>query len=161
MKQPKHFFPLLCACVCRGRGWRAGVGGKGLERSVWLNLRLTCGTGEIDEVPPSFTLCREQGRRNRTLQCGGPKLRARSRRGVPGLINGTGGPSKTALPADRAQRHSKNNRPGRGPWVLTGCSFWRKQSGALPPVVGREQGDGGDNQHKLCQLNTGSCNLAH
>lgn len=81
-------------------------------RSVWLNLRLTCGTGEIDEVPLSFTLCGERGYRNRMLQCGGPGLGARSRRGVPRLINGTGGPSKTALPADRARRCSKNNQAG-------------------------------------------------
>lgn len=80
------------------------------KRSNWLNLWLTCGTGEIDEVPLSFTLCRERGYRNRTLQCGRPGLRARSRRGVPWLINGTGGPSKTALPADRAQQCSKNNQ---------------------------------------------------
>lgn len=82
------------------------------RRSVWLNLRLTCGTGEIDEVPPSFTLCRERGYRNRTLQCGRRELGARSRRGVPRLINGTGGPSKTALPLDRARQSSKNNLAG-------------------------------------------------
>lgn len=80
------------------------------KRSVWLNLWLTCGTGEIDEVPLSFILCGERGYRNRTLQCGGPGLGARSHRGVPRLINGTGGPSKTALPADRARRLSKNNQ---------------------------------------------------
>lgn len=82
------------------------------RRSVWLNLWLTCGTGEIDEVPPSFTLCRERGYRNRTLQCGRTGLGARLRRGVPRLINGTGGPSETTLPLDRAWQSSKNNLAG-------------------------------------------------
>lgn len=85
---------------------------KGRPSSVWLNLWLTGGTGEIDEVPPSFTLCRERWYRNRKLQCGRTGLGACSRRGVPRLINGTGGPSKTALPADRAWQSSKNNLAG-------------------------------------------------
>lgn len=107
------------------------------KRSVWLNLRLTCGTGEIDEVPLSFTLCGEQGQRNRTLQCGGPGLRARSRRGVPRLINGTGGPSKTALPTDGARRCSKNNQaeeagPASGSNRLQLLSFWRIHASIWP-----------------------------
>lgn len=106
LKASRAFFPHgECA------GWGVGgVGRGGPKRSVWLNLRLTCGTGEIDEVPLSFTLCGDQGYRNRTLQCGGPGLGARSHRGVSRLINGTGGPSKTALPAVRARQRSKNNQ---------------------------------------------------
>lgn len=61
-------------------------------------------------------------------------LGARSRRGVPRLINGTGGPSKTALPAGRAWRCSKNNLAGRRPRppARTGSGFWRKHTSAEP-----------------------------
>lgn len=105
LSSQRHFFPFFPPLSgLQGQQKRRP------KRSNWLNLWLTCGTGEIDEVPLSFTLCRERGYRNRTLQCGRPGLRARSRRGVPWLINGTGGPSKTALPADRAQQCSKNNQ---------------------------------------------------
>lgn len=84
----------------------------GRRRSVWLNLRLTFRTGEIDEVPLRFTLCGERRERNRNSQCGEPGLGALSHRGVPGLINGAGVPSKTALPAERAAPRSKNNQDG-------------------------------------------------
>ncbi len=49
--------------VGRRAAYRRWQGGR--RRSVWLNLRLTFRTGEIDEVPLRFTLCGERRERNR------------------------------------------------------------------------------------------------
>lgn len=105
-KRERRYFRGRRAVFSRWRGWRW----RGGWRSVWLNLWLTFRTGEIDEVPLRFTLCRECREKNRNVQCGEPGPGALSHRGVPNLINGVEVPSKTALAGEKAMPSSKNNQ---------------------------------------------------
>lgn len=108
------------------------------EKHVWLNLRLTCGTGEIDEVPPSFTLCREQGYRNRPLQCGsqgsGPARTVGSLDWLMGLEALQKQHSPQTLP-DGPPKITKGWRGGGQPPALTGCSFWRFHTSRQPQTT--------------------------
>lgn len=67
--------------------------------------------------------------------------------GSPRLINGAGGPSKTALPADGARRRSKNNQPAEA------APLPASHPNRLQLLKGLERclgvgGGGGDNQDK-------------
>ena len=68
----------------------------------------------------------------------------------PALINGTGGPSKTALPADTARQRSKNNQPGSAGfpvWAHCCCAQNQNQR----PLTHQHQQD--EKQHTLTDNN--------
>lgn len=89
------------------------------RRSAWLNLWLTCRTGEIDEVPLSFTLCGERGYRNRTLQYEGEGSGPTRAVGSPGWLMG--------LEALQKQ-HSPQTEPDSTPKIT-----WQWVSSAFEP----------------------------